>query len=150
MSTVLNELKPRDRHIRRALSTDLPKSNALDTEKIEKIHKAHFVVLTYDSPTKPRFLPQATCHQEHIAHTRGNAMIHSSQTRCHWLHYPAPSHGHLRVPGCTDVHHELRQYREAHLAVGPTIQALLKFRISFKGGKSRTSCRFARICASPI
>ena len=125
MSTVLNELKPRDRHIRRALSTDLPKGNertCIRRREKRKIHKAYFVVLTFDSPTKTHFLPQTTCHHRYIVHTLGNVTIRSSQTRCHWLHYPAPSHGYLRVLGCTYAHHELRQYREAHLAVGLTIQ----------------------------
>ena len=76
-------------------------------------------------------------------------MIRSSQTQCHSLHYPAPSHGYLRVPGCTDANHELRQYKEAHLVVGSTIRAL-NHTIPLKEDKSRTSCRFARICASPI
>ena len=59
-------------------------------------------------------------------------MIHSSQTQCHWLYYPPPSLGYLRVHGCTDANHEPRQYRGDYQVVGPTIQAL-NFNISLKG-----------------
>ena len=64
-------------------------------------------------------------------------MIHSSQTRRHWLHYPAPSLGYLRVPGCTAANHELRQYREGHLVVGSTIQVLNFSNITLKKEKKK-------------
>jgi hypothetical protein len=83
--------------------------------------KAYSVVLTYDSPTKTHLLPQTTCQHPYIVHDLGDVMLRSSQTRRHWLHYPAPSLGYLRVPGCTDVNLELRQYREGHLAVDSTM-----------------------------
>jgi hypothetical protein len=101
-----------------------------------KIHKAYFVTLTFDSPTKAHFLPQTTCHHENIVLSLGNVLIRSSQIRHHSLHYPAPSRGYLRVPGGTDAKHELTQYREAHLVVGSTIHAL-DFKISLKKQKKK-------------
>lgn len=95
-----------------------------------KIPQRH-AELTFDSPTKALSLPQTTCHHSYIAHTLRNVTIHSSQKRRHWLHYPAPSLGYPRVPECTDANRERRQYREGHLAVGLTIQAL-NFSISLK------------------
>ena len=86
------------------------------------------VVLTFDNPAKALCRPQTTCHPQDIVHIQGNALIHSSRKRCHWLYYPAPGPGSLRARGCTDANHELRQYREDHLVVGPTTQEL-NFRV---------------------
>lgn len=83
--------------------------------------KNNAAVLTFDNSTKALSLPQTTCHPPDIARILGNVAIHSSRALRHWTYYPAPSLGSLRVRECTDVNHELRQYREGHLVGGSTI-----------------------------